>query len=64
MILRFYLFISENAFLLATTLRGSTKPTVSILELVQNERVGVLSTMSSIYSMSFILTKLKQREQK
>ncbi len=32
--------------------------------MVQNGRVGVLSPMSSIYSMSFILTKLKQREQK
>jgi hypothetical protein len=37
---------------------------MSILELVKNEGVGVLSTMSSIYSMSSMLTKFDQQDKR
>jgi hypothetical protein len=37
---------------------------MSILELVKNKGVGVLSTMSSIYSMSSMLTKFDQQNYK
>ncbi len=59
----FCFFKFENA-LLPTTLWGFTKPTMSILELVKNKGVGVLSTMSSIYSMSSMLTKFDQQNYK
>ncbi len=51
---------AENAFLLATTLWRCTKPTMLILELDKNGKVGVLSTISSIHSLSSILTKFEQ----
>jgi hypothetical protein len=40
---------------------GFTKPTMSILEFIKNKGVGVLSTISSIYSMSSMLTKFDQQ---
>ncbi len=43
---------------------GSTKPTMSILELVKNGGVGVLSITSSIHSMLFIFTKFEQQGEK
>ncbi len=43
---------NENAFLPTTTLQGSTKLTMSTLELVKNGGASVLSTMFSIHSMS------------
>jgi hypothetical protein len=51
----------ENTFLLATTLWGSTKLTMSILELVKNGGADVLSTMSSIHSIYSIFIEFEQQ---
>ncbi len=55
---------AKNAFLLTTTLWGSTKLTMSILELVKNGGVDVLSTMSSIHNIYSILIQFEQQGKK
>jgi hypothetical protein len=46
--------------LLATTLCGYTKPTMSTLELFQNGGADGLSTISSIHNISSIFRKFEQ----
>jgi len=46
---------TKNALPLTTTLWVFTKPAISILELVKNWGAGLLSTISSIHSMFFMV---------
>ncbi len=50
--------------LLATTLCGYTKPTMSTLELFQNGGADGLSTISSIHNISSIFIKFEQQGKK
>ncbi len=61
----FFIFLCTwknwKCIFLATTLWGSTKLAMWILELIQNEGASMLSTMSSIHSISSILTEFEQQ---